>query len=528
MIKARLPRKWRRQTPIFMTGAILFLIGVLGFACEAWLVRVNQLDHLVSSEVVVLAQMPTSSVDLGNYLPDWLQSDTESPSSWIGSEVALLSLDQHRYALGARYQSQAALKDWMQSLLPESDSFTTTKTNQGTLWTPEFSSDLSFLVMNRWVFAAESLVTLQTIFDASNTTKLHQVARYKEVFKGYGHWQFYIDSSRLLAEWEVSESLLAYGPLLQAAGETVPAVGLTGKAKSETEWAFVSEFLMPALTEKTAKNRNTTIPDLAYYAPNQVLLFLNGQNLYQRYKDTRDFLSTLNPQFELIFDGVWQAQITRWFGDEADFENDFLQAISGPYAIMLDYSNGLDWLFISESQFGTKVTDLIKTAQGRFSPRVEVIDLPDGTTREELVATAPGAVDIEAITSNGFEYSVAKSASLNKGELAFVQSGNNFLISSDRDFLESALAAKASEDTSLASNNDFRQAVLFKLGQAESFGFLNMDKFRKTIEPLTLAQEDGDKITWWQTLGSLPVRNIILSRRLETDRVLVKWLLFEN
>ena len=525
MIKLRLPRKWRRQTPIFMAGAVLFLIGVIGFGIEAWLARVNQLEHLVSEKVVVLAKAPTASlpgVEFDDYLPDWVNSDVEN---WIGNEVALLALDQREYALGARYDSKSALKDWMETVLTEDETFTITKTAQGELFTPEFSSELSFLVTDRWVFMARGLATIQTIFDTA--APLSASAQYRAVSK-QGPWQLYVNGEQLLSGWETTEPLTAYGPLIQALGQAVPAFNLAGKSAKEEIWEFDSAFVIPSRESVSVKKKNTTIPDLAYYAPNQVLFFLNGQDLYQRYLDTRTFLGTLNPQFELIFDGLWEAQITRWFGDQLDFEQDFLQAISGPYALMFDYSNGLDWLFVTESEFGEEVVDLIKTAQGQFSPRVEVIELPDGTTREELVATAPGAVNIKTVSRNDLEYLVAKSTGLNQKELVFKEDGKNFLLSSDRDFLESALQAKQSESTSLASNTDFRQAVLFKLGQAESFGFLNMDKFRKATEPLTIADPDPEKRNWWQTLGNLPVRNIIFSRRLEQDRVLVKWLLFGN
>lgn len=547
-MKLHLPRKWRRQTPVFLIGMGLFALGVLGFVFEAWQTRVNQLDQLLSNEVVFVAQASTDKLEglqnqnLNYFIPSWLsEAEIENKylARWLGKEVALIAIDDKHFILGARHRHRSALKTWLQTQLLPGEQFTITKTDQGEVWTPGFSSQQAFLIMDRWVFAGDSLETLQKAFSTERPS-LASSDRYQRAFAGVPdsrEWRLFIDLENYLMDWKPAPNLAVYQPLITAFGQAIPTLGLTAKSIDESILKLNAQFQL-AMTQPadtlTPALKNTTIPDLAHFAPNQVMFFLNGQELYGRYQHTKNFLKELNPQFELIFDGLIRAQVERWLGETADLEKDLLAKIQGPYAIMLDYNEGIDWLFITESQVGETLENQIRTAQGRFAPKVETVELPDGTIREELVAAPPEAIKINEVTHQGWTYSVTQSASLNQGELAFLQQGKYFLIASNRDLLESALEAKKSDTASLANNNDFRQAVLYRLGQAESFGFINVNKLKKAIEPLseTPLESSEDEaeaaFAWWQEILRLPLRNIIFSRRVEAESVMVNWLLFGN
>ena len=543
-MKLQFPRKWRRQTPIFLIGLILFGVGVLGFGFEAWQTKQNQLSNMLSSEVLLMSTIETDALvdipesDLENYLPAWMGDvalKNESLKKWLGKEVALIVAGEADFVIGARYRNKSAMKDWLETSLLENETFTVTKTEKGELWSPSISSSQVFLVTKKWVFASSSLTAIQSVFAEGQT--LADSNRYKEAFGDLSSKQsmrLYVNLEDYLSTLISDERFAVYGPMLSALGQTFTDLGLVAE-NDENQWQVNSQFVLSdevkGKMEAAGKIKNTTVPDLAHYSPSQPLLFINGQDLNQRYLYTKMLLAELNPQFELIFDGLLRAQVTRWLGEGVDFEKDVLQAIDGPYSLTFDYNKGLNWLFVTEGQAGKDIQDLIKTAQGQFSPRVETVELPDGTTREQLVAVPGSAVEIETVTANGFTYSKTSSSGLNQGKMAFINQGQYFLLASNSDLLESALTASSSENASLATNEDFRKAVLFKLGKAESFVFLNQDKLKKALEPLIVLEEEVSAASgpsWWQEITKLPIRNLILSRRVETGKVMVKWLFFMN
>ena len=153
-MKLGLPRKWRRQTPIFMAGLGLFALGVMGFGYDAWQTNLTQLDRVVSDEVVFMAQVSTEHLQdlngstLNNFVPSWISDESianDDLKKWIGRNIALIATDDKHFILGAQYRSKSALKSWLRSTLLPKEEFIITKTDKGEVWTPGFSSQQAFL-----------------------------------------------------------------------------------------------------------------------------------------------------------------------------------------------------------------------------------------------------------------------------------------------------------------------------------------------------------------------------------------------
>ena len=137
----------------------------------------------------------------------------------------------------------------------------------------------------------------------------------------------------------------------------------------------------------------------------------------------------------------------------------------------------------------SELHEAVRFAQGRFATKSQKVDLPDGTVREELVATAPEEIPIQKVELGGSEYfTVENPSSSAKFSYGFLE---NYLVFSTQEVgVRGVYASHASPEGSLAQNEDFRESVLFRYSPSESYGFVNIGKLGLVLDFITGASTD--------------------------------------
>jgi hypothetical protein len=270
-----------------------------------------------------------------------------------------------------------------------------------------------------------------------------------------------------------------------------------------------------------AKPANKTLPNLAYYTPKNALFFQNGEDLYAKYQHTKSYLNELDPQLALVFEGLIRAQAETWFGNDFDFETDFLQLIRGPYAFMLDFNQGLEIGFITtlgEQQDPEAINQLIQKAQSRFTPVTEEVELPDGSTRAELIASDPQNLPITQKELNGQTYYSSNQAD-GRINFSYTQIGEYLVMANRVNLIEKVIGTQTNQENSLVANQDFRNSVLYEFGSAEVYGFVNASKLNQLLFywQETQTTEDNLSLTWLQNL-----RNVTFSRQVFPEVMYLK------
>ena len=533
------------QDRFFLFGFGLFFLGITGGALYLKQSQENKIDHLLSQDTVALVEIKLNKTNL-DFLTNNLGSNQNTPlnvpgisneftlndfAPWLGKKATLAWLPKQQFLHAFNYRSKHTAQVFINQFLLPGETLVEIKSEHGTIYTPSYSSTNAFLFHKGWLMWSDNPITLTQ--ELSNPRKLYKNTEYQNLQKDLPRLKFvktYFNFAGDTASFTQQNDNQAFAPLLRGLGTSTPQWGfafrikdnqLQGDIKIKTHQAVYDE------NQVVAKAANQTVPNLAYFAPKNTLLFQNGEDLYAKYQHTKRYLNELDPQLSLVFEGLIRAQSENWFGVDFDFEKDFLNLIRGPYAFILDFNQGLEIGFIStlgDAQDSDSINQLIQKAQSRFTPITEEVELPDGSTRTELIASDPQNLPIQQTELNGQTYysSQKEDGTIN---FSYTQIGDYLVMANRTNLIEKIINTKADQNLSLAMNDDFKSSVLYEFNSAEVYGFLNAAKLNQL---LFYWQETQKLETPFNTLWLQNIRNVTFSRQVFPEEMYLKVRAFFN
>jgi len=499
----------KRKTNFFRWGFILFLIGVVGFL---FFVRSVGLASVFSDEVAVFAEFSLDEDIMGkldaktifnNFAGEKFDIDFDANvRSWIGEDVAIVISSNKNFVLAAKVRNSRKFESFLNKLKLPDEEFTTEVFNNVEIRTPAFSSKIAIGTFQEWVFFSPSKMDLKILLAGEN--KLSKSKKFKKCrsdmpFRSDGF--VFFDTEKLFEIFAQDSKFSAQKPLLNLTTKVLPAGGISAKFE-KSGITFQTKILSEENVfseQKILKKPNQTMPELARFVPKNVLFFMNGMDLFAKYEHTKKFLAEFDPQFAVVFEGLLRGWSRDTFGEDFDFEQDLLSQMRGQYAIVVDYAeSAFPFLnFTLLTGFGgsdveqnlQNFHDAINFAQSQFSPKVETVDMPDGTKRDELVAAELGEIPIKKVEIEGGAYFTAENLVSNKKfSYGFVE---NFLVfSTHEDSLKNIFKTASGSVSSFAENEDFRESVLFRFSPSESYGAINFSKLAVAL-PLFTSEEDA-------------------------------------
>ena len=529
----------------FLLGFGLFFIGIIGGAWWLFQAQGRQVHRLISEDTVALLEIQLNRENL-SFIEDQLELSPNTNLSipgvsgsfnqsvfapWIGKNIALTYLPDQHYLHAFDYRNRSESMSFVESFLLNDETLAEIETEFGTIYTPSFSSNQAFLFYKGWLWWADSPETITTQLGHPN--KLFANAAYQNVQRDLPRLKFmklYLNFAGDTAGLAATNENQAVIPLLRGLGTSTPQWGLAFHIKDDLlqgDIKVITHQVVYDENQSVAKAANRTIPNLSYLAPKDALLFQNGEDLFAKYQHTKRYLAELDPQLSLVFEGLIRAQSETWFGPDFDFETEFLDLIRGQYAFILDFNQGLEIGFISTlgpDQDPNAINELIQKAQSRFTPTTELVKLPDGTTREELVAADPQNIPISEQTLNDVTYYTSNNE--NGGvNFSYAQIGNYLVMTNRVRLVEKIIQAHSNQALSLATNDDFRTSVMYEFTPAEVYGFVNAAKVDQLIFHWQETQnlETPFALNWMANM-----RNLTYTRQVFPEVMFIKVRAFFN
>jgi hypothetical protein len=546
MIHAKRTRSQSKTKIIFSTGALLFLIGFLGMIYNLWINPNESASDFLPENTIIFTEIETTSSNVkklkefhfigitddlfAKFLPNINSMDF---IPWIGEKLSIALMPNNEFVLSAKYRSKIQANNFMKKFLIEGENFSEKNISGYTVYSPSFSSQISFIFKDKWLIVASSGKVIKNILNSekklSQSSKFYEINKdlpRKSVIKSY----FNLEE---LTKFSASQ-LSAKKPFIQALSKTIPAFGFTIKIKDSivllnsklitNKGVFSSELL---------KNTpNEVIPELTKYSPQDVLFFMNGYDLNSKYLHTKKFLEEFHPQFALIFDGILRAEFKKIFGENFDFKKDLLAHIKNQYAIIFNFADK-DTPFVhftlitgfGEGTMERNIEDMeliIKYAQQKYSTKIVGHSLPDGTSRKELVIADPDEINIAKKTEGTHEYFTAETeitdgATIPKQKFSYGFLNNFLIFSNHEDGIKEVFQAYDT-NSNLTKNEDFRESVLFKFPASESYGFINTNKLATVANFSRETSDEPDKgINLISLIKSF--RNISFARKTFSEEV---------
>lgn len=499
----------------FFSGVALFAIGIMGLAYSVYYHFFADLPRLVSDEALVFIEAHVRSSDVDS-LEETLGEDIllhvlesiatphlglpidERWETFLGSRTGVVLLPEGEFLLATRPRSSGDAEDFFRSLATPGEEIRAEKTPYATILTPAYSSSLAYTTYRGWVFFGTSRDAIMTLWntnprlsDNRGFTDIDEDISRESAVRGFINIEHLAESA--------PTTLLSGGganaPLLQAFSRMIPSAGFSIDPEQGSVRILTKFLTHPGIhnTQEIQKTPGQTLPEISLYSPQAPLFFINGAEIYSQYQHTRDFLASLHPQFSAVFEGLIRAQSGRIFGQDFDFDADFLAHMHGQYGIILDFENDLfpfvSFTFVTGyggadiEQNLSRLHSAIRHAQGHFVPTVETVELPDGTERRELVAVRPEDIPIRVVESEAGTYYTAESD--REGEkFSYGFLGNRLVFSSHEVGLQKVYNAFTNPDVSLNANEDFRSSVLWRYAPSQSYGAVQISKLLPALDLL--------------------------------------------
>ncbi|MCF7812841.1 DUF3352 domain-containing protein [Candidatus Gracilibacteria bacterium] len=536
-------RKKFSLQPAFWVGVGFFLIGLAGLFSVAGELRAGELDQMVSSDATLFVEFSLDQDSLTqlqhvfpevqvNTLLDLFIGDrfgitfAQDIAPWIGHQGGIALFSSGEGVVSARYQNRKKLDVFLQKFKLPSEAFQKIEVKDAEILTPAFSSGLGIGIRGKYVFFASSVDTLKAMFQSPST--LSDLPEYRDIRRDMprGTHVFLFSQNEPLTDiFFSSAENKASKPLWAALSQSLPFGGVGLELEEKTISMHTKMLTEEGVfaQKKTNRSENQTMPELAQFAPQNTLFFMNGADLYAKYQHTKEFLAEFHPQFSVLFDGVLRATSRQLFGDRFDFERDFLSRMHGQYAFILNFKESetpfLDFTLVTG--FGgpdaeknlSQLHDIIHFAQTRFAVQEEEVELPDGSTRQELVAVDAKEIPIQKQEFEEKIYFTAENVAQDKNfSYAFLD--GYLVFSTTQSGIKSVFTAHGNPTANLTQNTDFRESVLFRYSPSESYGFLNLAKLGESVELLTPQNTlEESEPSAWQILLRSGIRNMTFARK---------------
>ncbi|MCF7918064.1 DUF3352 domain-containing protein [Candidatus Gracilibacteria bacterium] len=540
-------KKWDlvRKNPIFWIGLVIFCVGLFGIGTFVRKALVGELDKFFTKDAIMTAEMrlnePTlqrlqqlfPTTDLGTLFSNITQDKfgldwDEDIQPWIGSNIGFALFDKGDFILAAKYRSRAKAEKFLDRFRLPDETFEIRSVGGGELWIPAYSSNIALGFYKGYVlFSTSEKILSENFLDSEKIADTEKYQAIQRDIPSQWAFNFFIDTEKFAQHFFNTGQYAVQKPVFQAITQALPAAGLAVKLDQEA-FTVHSKFLTTEgvfAEREIPHDANQTMPELAQFAPQNVLFFMNGADLYQKYVHTKQFLEGFDPQFSVIFDGVLRGISRQYFGEKFDFEKDLLSRFHGQYAILLDFEDVLSPFvnFTLITGFGgpdmeqnlSELHDVIHFAQTQFLTEKKEVKLPDGSMREELVAVDEATIPIQKKEFDGVTYYTAENAGQGK-QFSYTFVEGYFLFSTYEQGIRSMVSAYQGKTGNLAQNEDFRESVLFRYSPSESYGFFNVEKLASALELLSTTENPDNP---WISAFRAGIRNFTFARKVFPEAV---------
>lgn len=535
---------------VFVVGAFLVLVGLVGLVVRFIQGQQFVLADIIDSEVMVYGDITLNkdaqstlnqlSVEQESFISELSQSlslsDTLLWEDWITKRAFIGLYENDEVVLAFPKKGKKNARSFIKTLSLEGEGMSSFVLGEYKFFSPSYSSFVVAGNIDGYIVVASSKSVLETHVFRENV--LAEYGYYKALKKHIPRSSFakvYFSSEKFVNV--VEQQNPEYKPLFDVVSQTLPAGMMSMREEKGNMALHMNIHTVEGVfaSNRKEKRPRQTLPALAQFAPKDVLFFMNGIDIAYKYEHTKTFLSQFHPQFALLFEGIMRAESSRLLGDDFDFEKDFLSHLSGQYATIVHgfpqpYMTLVsDVRVVDRDEVLSQFHKAVHQAQTQFSTKTQVVELPDGTTREELVALDPREVSIEKKEFEGIEYFVAQSVSAEQ-QFSYGIVENYFVFSSHEEGLQSVIASYKGLGEHLGENADFRESVLFGFSPSESYGFVHLAGWREMFQSLQglLSETEGEVSDSSGMITSFleGARTATFARKVYPNQVIVDMLLF--
>lgn len=445
----------------------------------------------------------------------YLNTDLDQIESWIGRSNALAILKDNKKiqpVLFLNTRNQELTKEFLQTLGFKDEKFSTDFYRNFPIYRYEQSRSEVFTFIKDYVAIAYSEEILKKLIDANLNLipKLNQDFDFQKVARHlpqYSDAFFYLDLQKFQnTKWGQFE----YGYLFEIFHKWGGAFSEKDGSIKFNTFTIIDKKLLPspdqfAKRPKFQKNLSTLIPDY------NLIAYFGGVNLEEFFKDHFSLLEQYNPPLNVILEGLINAKIDEFLGEEIYFQKDLLPFLESEYAFFIfhDQDQNLQASAIFEISQPLKIKENMakimknfETKSAYFIPKLKTRTLPDGTVTRELVAdyaqvkkeeeTYQG-VDIQGISLEEHPYG-----------LYVAMTDNEIILSSDLAGIKRILDQKNNDNQSLVDNQIYKKARSQILILGDEITYLNFEKLRELVElDIPFLQEEE----WESGLWTLKIFN---------------------
>lgn len=196
------------------------------------------------------------------------------------------------------------------------------------------------------------------------------------------------------------------------------------------------------------------------------LMFFGGHNLYKELIRISEVFQTGTSPSEQIFQAILETQKQKYFGKDVSLQTDIYPLLTNEYLLNLDIGNENPIVNVAiklntvktDAEKIEKLTQAFTKTSAIFTPKVQVVTLPDGSTGQEIIA------DPEEILRTNTTYDGNNITTLALGDLPwsihYTIIDNIWIISTDRESLQKMIDRKmGKQQASLIKSNFYQQTI---------------------------------------------------------------------
>jgi len=506
---------------------IVFFVFVFGIVVWQQVFRLP--THLFSAENIFIGsfdfdgiseELPKSESFLSDFAAENLGLSWKEIQPWSDEKIFIGKQNNGAWMAIKIKNRQEENLFWDEQLI-DGEFFKTEKVSSLTTKKFSYSSPLVLAYWRSWVIVYSSQETFEK--EIKSREKISQKSAFKH-FNRNAFFNGWIRSSATIRSLE-ENSLPIEKTLLIALAKTLPSISFSIRSEEDGWSGSVKAEIDPKLYQALQDhNTDLLVPETAHLVPDDVLFFINGVGIDQKYNHTKKFLNALHEQLGIIFEGALSAQFHRYFDSSWDLKTDFLHRIRGEYAFVADQEDGINVVsFLSGFANVTtgkeeKFFSLLK--QDKIIPQKKETGSLGGKKQISWTTKPLSEVIPETIQAGKHLYFKMPKGFAEENILyGFL---NRFLVFSTHELGIKKLFFTAEKKIgSLAENPVFRRAILYEFPSSSGYGFVNLNKLRENLEWV-------NQITPPEKTLSLPEGSrLIFSKKIEQGSAFLYWRLVD-
>lgn len=338
------------------------------------------------------------------------------------------------------------------------------------------SQTYNFMFINSYLVIANNETVLQSVIDTNKQHKNQLISNplYQKVSQNLPINTLvfsYVDMGKLIDVLKENEGfmsekgreLLAFEPFLKlykAFG--MAAVMESGNLAVQTFTSLDENYL----AGKDFINFDTKFrANLLDYVSEDVVFYVGGLDLQKQIHRYADIMSAGGEVSYLIFEGMLQAQKSKYLGPEIDLEEDVYPLLQGEYALAVNENDEYESVsIILELEDPLRDKDKIESIVDSFvrksailAPKIVEVELEDGTTMEEI-QTVPEEITRSTEDYHGYEINVLTVGTQTWG-IYYIIADDILMMSTQQGQIHASVDLFISSQDSVKNGDIFRESI---------------------------------------------------------------------